>query len=36
MLIREAAEPALTQAERGGGREIAAREHAGPSGRPVR
>src|SRR5712664_1487699 len=37
MLIREAADPALGSRERGAMvREIAAREHADPSGRPVR
>jgi putative transposase len=37
MLIREAADPALTTRQRGAMvREIAAREHAGPSGEPVR
>ena len=37
MLIREAADPALTSRQRGAMvREIAAREHAEPSGRPVR
>ena len=37
MLIREAADPALTSRQRGAMvREIAAREHADPSGRPVR
>jgi len=37
MLIREAADPALTSRQRGVMvRQIAAREHAGPSGRPVR
>jgi putative transposase len=37
MLIREAADPALTSRQRGAMvREIAAREHAGPSGEPVR
>src|SRR5437870_1885469 len=37
MLIREAADPALSSRQRGKMvREIAAREHAGPSGRPVR
>jgi len=37
MLIREAADPALTSRQRGAMvREIAAREHAGPSGQPVR
>jgi putative transposase len=37
MLIREAADPALSTRQRGAMvREIAAREHAGPSGEPVR
>jgi putative transposase len=37
MLIREAADPALTSRQRGAlVRQIAAREHADPSGRPVR
>src|SRR6266702_5891071 len=37
MLIREAADPALSSRQRGAMvRQIAAREHAGPSGRPVR
>ena len=37
MLIREAADPALTSRQRGAMvRELAAREHAGPSGQPVR
>ena len=37
MLIREAADPALSSRQRGAMvREIAAREHADPSGRPVR
>ncbi len=37
MLIREAADPALSSRQRGKMvREIAAREHTGPSGRPVR
>ena len=37
MLIREAADPALSSRQRGAMvREIAAREHAGPSGQPVR
>ena len=37
MLIREAADPALTSRQRGAMvREIAAREHCGPSGEPVR
>jgi putative transposase len=37
MLIREAADPALSSRQRGVMvREIAAREHAGPSGQPVR
>jgi putative transposase len=37
MLIREAADPALTSRQRGVMvRQIAAREHADPSGRPVR
>jgi putative transposase len=37
MLIREAADPALSSRQRGKlVREIAAREHADPSGRPVR
>src|SRR5271165_5735299 len=37
MLIREAADPALTARQRGKlVRAIAAREHADPSGRPVR
>jgi putative transposase len=37
MLIREAADPALTSRQRGAMvREIAAREHEDPSGRPVR
>ena len=37
MLIREAADPALSSRQRGKMvREIAAREHADPSGRPVR
>jgi len=37
MLIREAADPALSTRQRGAMvREIAAREHAGPSGQPVR
>jgi putative transposase len=37
MLIREAADPALTSRQRGAMvRELAAREHAGPSGEPVR
>lgn len=37
MLIREAADPALTSRQRGVlVRQIAAREHADPSGRPVR
>ena len=37
MLIREAADPALSTRQRGKlVREIAAREHADPSGRPVR
>ena len=37
MLIREAADPALGSRQRGAMvREIAAREHDGPSGRPVR
>ena len=37
MLIREAADPALTSRQRGAMvRVIAAREHADPSGRPVR
>ena len=37
MLIREAADPALTSRQRGVMvRELAAREHADPSGRPVR
>src|SRR5438105_4632146 len=37
MLIREAADPALSSRQRGKMvREIAAREHAGPSGEPVR
>jgi putative transposase len=37
MLIREAADPALSSRQRGAMvREIAAREHAGPSGEPVR
>jgi putative transposase len=37
MLIREAADPALTSRQRGAlVREIAAREHADPSGQPVR
>jgi putative transposase len=37
MLIREAADPALTSRQRGAMvREIAAREHADASGRPVR
>ena len=37
MLIREAADPALTTRQRGAMvREIAAREHCGPSGEPVR
>src|SRR5260370_19653801 len=37
MLIREAADPALSSRQRGVMvREIAAREHAGPSGEPVR
>jgi len=37
MLIREAADPALSTRQRGAMvRQIAAREHAGPSGEPVR
>src|SRR5207245_88971 len=37
MLIREAADPALSTRQRGAMvREIAAREHEGPSGAPVR
>jgi putative transposase len=37
MLIREAADPALTSRQRGRMvRELAAREHAGPGGQPVR
>jgi putative transposase len=37
MLIREAADPALSSKQRGAMvRELAAREHAGPSGQPVR
>ncbi len=37
MLIRDAADPALSTRQRGAMvREIAAREHAGPSGEPVR
>jgi len=37
MLIREAADPALSRRQRGAlVREIAAREHVDPSGRPVR
>src|SRR5260370_38418729 len=37
MLIREAADPALSSRQRGAMvRAIAAREHAGPSGQPVR
>jgi putative transposase len=37
MLIREAADPALSRRQRGAlVRQIAAREHADPSGRPVR
>ena len=37
MLIREAADPALSSRQRGAMvREIAAREHEGPSGEPVR
>lgn len=37
MLIREAADPALSSKQRGAMvREIAAREHAGPAGEPVR
>jgi putative transposase len=37
MLIREAADPALSSRQRGVMvRELAAREHAGPSGQPVR
>ena len=37
MLIREAADPALSSRQRGAMvREIAAREHDGPSGEPVR
>lgn len=37
MLIREAADPALTSRQRGRlVRELAAREHAGPGGQPVR
>ena len=37
MLIREAADPVLSSRQRGKlVREIAAREHADPSGRPVR
>src|SRR5437868_15122614 len=37
MLIREAADPALSSRQRGKMvREIAAREHTDPSGRPVR
>ena len=37
MLIREAADPALSTRQRGKMvREIAAREHTDPSGRPVR
>jgi putative transposase len=37
MLIREAADPALTSRQRGAlVRQIAAREHADPTGRPVR
>jgi len=37
MLIREAADPALSSRQRGKlVRAIAAREHADPSGRPVR
>jgi putative transposase len=37
MLIREAADPALSTRQRGKlVRAIAAREHADPSGRPVR
>jgi len=37
MLIREAADPALSSRQRGAMvRELAAREHAGPSGQPVR
>jgi putative transposase len=37
MLIREAADPALTSRQRGAlVRQIAAREHADPAGRPVR
>jgi putative transposase len=37
MLIREAADPALSTRQRGAMvRELAAREHAGPSGQPVR
>ena len=37
MLIREAADPALTSRQRGAVvRQIAAREHSGPSGEPVR
>ena len=37
MLIREAADPALSSRQRGAMvREIAAREHEGPSGQPVR
>ena len=37
MLIREAADPALSSRQRGAMvRELAAREHAGPGGQPVR
>src|SRR5258708_11713452 len=37
MLIREAADPALSSRQRGAMvRELACREHAGPSGQPVR
>jgi len=37
MLIREAADPVLSSRQRGAMvRELAAREHAGPSGQPVR